>query len=571
MIRKTRWGAGGTLLAAVAIALPAGALGAETTAGSGPNDPAGIFQTLCVAHDARIDAVVAAARQIGFTPTPIRPKVPEDMEKFAAMERGTGANKLALLVSAGTSAVDKDLPDRLPVRACAITGGAWDAWGFARAWVGLAPLVEDESIAIYSYFQRPGGNIVADRDRPEWIAGLNAGELRTLAVTGRDGMAGVSWVIFDPPATPIRAPDPGAMARTHETQPFAPCKWESKGRGKAATHRLMCPSETGAFLPEPAKGVTEATPDAARDGDISAMLKLASFYAHGPKPILDPTTAAIWSRKAADAGAAAGAFNLGLAYQAGYGVPKDQTEAERWYRTAADRQFVPAMINLAGLLLDRAAANDDGTERAAALALVRSAAEGGSSAAQFDMGYLSENGLGTAKDMTEALRWYRQAADQKDLDAMLRIGLIHADGIGGVERDEAEGLRWLVAGTKPILRIAESVSTIDTLVYGFDDSRLRAAHMAAAATDPATALRLGMYFAQPTSRTRDSAEAMRFFRIAATANIPLAILEMGVRQAEGEGVARNEAEALQWLRKDNRLRAIGAFRRIRQFSDSPAS
>jgi TPR repeat protein len=56
----------------------------------------------------------------------------------------------------------------------------------------------------------------------------------------------------------------------------------------------------------------------------------------------------------------------------------------------------------------------------------RRAAEQGDAAAQLNLGQCFEAGLGVAKDLIEAVRWYRTAADQKlpaALQALQRLGL----------------------------------------------------------------------------------------------------------------------------------------------------
>jgi len=75
-------------------------------------------------------------------------------------------------------------------------------------------------------------------------------------------------------------------------------------------------------------------------------------------------------------GASGGAANpqaqasLGIAYHTGTGVKKDDVEAAKWYRKAAEQ---------------------------------------GISIAQFDLGVMYYRGEGVRKDDAEAVRWYRQS------------------------------------------------------------------------------------------------------------------------------------------------------------------
>jgi len=174
------------------------------------------------------------------------------------------------------------------------------------------------------------------------------------------------------------------------------------------------------------------------------------------------------------------------------GVAIDKAEAARWYRVAADRGHAPAMINLAALLLTGLGA-DRTAAAASAATLVRRAADAGSIDCLFDMGHLSESGTGVAKDMAEAQRWYRLAADRKDSRAMLRLGVIHADGIGGMPRDDAEAARWLVAGVAPLLRIVAPIMRMYAMDYGFNDPTRRVAPRSLRGIPPARDRRRSPY------------------------------------------------------------------------------
>ena len=50
----------------------------------------------------------------------------------------------------------------------------------------------------------------------------------------------------------------------------------------------------------------------------------------------DYTEAGKWYRKAAEQGHASAQFNLGCAYASGRGLPQDYAEAVKWYRKAAE-------------------------------------------------------------------------------------------------------------------------------------------------------------------------------------------------------------------------------------------
>jgi hypothetical protein len=96
-------------------------------------------------------------------------------------------------------------------------------------------------------------------------------------------------------------------------------------------------------------------------------------------------------------------YQLGMMYAAGNGVPKDSTEAARWYRLAAVQ---------------------------------------GNADAQNDLAVMYDTGDGVVEDDAEAVRWYRQAAAAGNASAQYNLGLMYANG-EGVARDRSRAYVWL--------------------------------------------------------------------------------------------------------------------------------
>jgi TPR repeat protein len=93
-------------------------------------------------------------------------------------------------------------------------------------------------------------------------------------------------------------------------------------------------------------------------------------------------------------------FNLGLMYDNGQGVSKDEAEATKWYRLAADQ---------------------------------------GRADAQYQLGHLYYKQTNYA----EAVRWFRLAADQGRADAQSNLGAMYAEG-DGIPQDLAQALKWFI-------------------------------------------------------------------------------------------------------------------------------
>lgn len=61
--------------------------------------------------------------------------------------------------------------------------------------------------------------------------------------------------------------------------------------------------------------------------------------------------------------------------------------------------------------------------------------------AQYDLGNAYENGDGVPQDATEAVSWYRKAADQGNVLAQCNLGTMYENG-DGVQKDDTEAVSW---------------------------------------------------------------------------------------------------------------------------------
>ena len=114
-------------------------------------------------------------------------------------------------------------------------------------------------------------------------------------------------------------------------------------------------------------------------------------------------------RAGADKGDAKAQYELGRAFFSGtLGVAKDEAEAVKWFRKAAEQNVADA---------------------------------------QFSLGVCYANGRGVAEDDAESVKWFRKAAEQNLADAQYNLGVCYDSG-EGVAKDEVEAYKWwlLAAG-----------------------------------------------------------------------------------------------------------------------------
>jgi tRNA A-37 threonylcarbamoyl transferase component Bud32 len=120
---------------------------------------------------------------------------------------------------------------------------------------------------------------------------------------------------------------------------------------------------------------------AAQLGEPRAMSELGEIYVDD-----NPTEAAVWFRKAADAGDASSKLNLGVMYYFGNGVFEDYAVAAYWYGQAV------------------AAGNPD---------------------AMYNLGRMYENGQGVAKDLGHAKDLYTKAVSLGNAEASVQLARLN--------------------------------------------------------------------------------------------------------------------------------------------------
>ena len=109
------------------------------------------------------------------------------------------------------------------------------------------------------------------------------------------------------------------------------------------------------------------------------------------------------TKKAAESGDAEAQLSVGMTYQFGRGVPRDNVKAAKWMRLSAEQGNATAQANLGAMY-----ALGDGLPRdyAEAGKWYRLAAEQGDTASWVFMGEMYKNGYGVTQDLVEAYAWY---------------------------------------------------------------------------------------------------------------------------------------------------------------------
>jgi len=287
---------------------------------------------------------------------------------------------------------------------------------------------------------------------------------------------------------------------------------------------------------------------AAEQGHLDAAYSLGYCYYDGQGVAKDYAQAVKWFRKAADQGHAKAQYFLGHCRFYGWGIDEDLAEAVKWYRKAADQGHADAQSKLKTKIVELflnaqkgdpdvqyrlglARENGDGIAKnmSEAVKWYRKAAEQGHAVGQRCLGICCEYGKGVQKDMAEALKWYRKAADQGDADALNGLGICYEYG-KGVGKDMAEAAKWYRKSAE--LGYAPAQSNLGRCCYN------------------------------GWGVEKDFAEAVKWYRKAAEQGIANARYGLGLCYESGNGVEKNIAEAVKWYSLAAEQRIAEAQRRL---------
>jgi TPR repeat protein len=207
-----------------------------------------------------------------------------------------------------------------------------------------------------------------------------------------------------------RDPGPGLRAGTTKA---------NKAKPGIGGLNALSPEELTRRLSGPREEVAAFVRQAAEAGSAEAQARFGQMLLDGDGVPRDAPQAFTWFERAARAGHLEAANMVGRCYDLGWGVPVDKARAAAWFRQAAGRGLTWAKYNYATLLaLGEGVAED----KAAALALFEEAANEGNAKAHNFVGSFHEDGWAVERDLDEAARRYRQAAEGGDFRGQFNYG-----------------------------------------------------------------------------------------------------------------------------------------------------
>jgi TPR repeat protein len=147
---------------------------------------------------------------------------------------------------------------------------------------------------------------------------------------------------------------------------------------------------------------------------------------------------------------------------------------------------------------------------------IKAKAEMGDRESEYQVGIRYYKGDGVGKDLGEAVKWFRKAAEQNHAPAQYILGVCYAKG-QGVTKNYAEAAKWVRKAAEQNLAQAQ--------------------------------FHLGVCHANGEGVPKDHVNAVKWFRKAAEQNHKFAQYMLGLCYDEARGVAKDYAEAVKWYRK----------------------
>lgn len=174
-------------------------------------------------------------------------------------------------------------------------------------------------------------------------------------------------------------------------------------------------------------------------------------------------------------GFVAAGYQLGRAYEFGYGVAQSYREASDRYFAAAQRDHAPSSYKLGQFWLRHEELFGTEGDPAEAAACFRKAAEAGHAEAQYELGVLLQEGKGVPENIGEAVTWFERAAGQGVAWAQYRLGYLCHNGAPGVSQDVGRAAKFYrLAAEQGVAAAQNNLGLLYRLGFGVEQDMIQA-------------------------------------------------------------------------------------------------
>jgi len=187
-----------------------------------------------------------------------------------------------------------------------------------------------------------------------------------------------------------------------------------------------------------------------------------------------------------------------------------------------------------------------------AFSLFSSLADQGNVEAQYDLGWMYYEGLGTERNIENALLWYKKAGEKKVLKAQLNLAAIYSKGVDVVQ-DYVEAAKWWrMAAYNGDVDAQIQLALLYTNGQGVKQDGVKAIKWYQKAAEQGNAsaqYNLGEIYAKGKGVPKDVAKAVDWYQKAAEQGDANAQFRVGAMYDEGSGVPKDITKSVEWVQK----------------------
>ncbi len=282
--------------------------------------------------------------------------------------------------------------------------------------------------------------------------------------------------------------------------------------------------------------------DAVGKDHAPSMVLLGEIYEDGLIAGKEPFDAFDNYRKAAEIGDPIGMVKMGHCYEEGIHVPKDAKKAYSWYKRAADMGSTEGMAQLGRCYMENIGVVED---KRLGLEWFTKAAEANNLSAMNYLGEAFIDGTTGRSDTNKGVEWLQRSAQFGDRAALLRLGQVYSDGT--VRVDEKRASRYFQQAaergdTEAMYQIARRL----TNGTGIDKNKEAAYkwYTQAADRDHLNSInQLAVCYSSGEGVTRNATKAFTLFKQAADQDHMEAVANLAICYARGLGTPVNKEES----------------------------
>jgi len=258
--------------------------------------------------------------------------------------------------------------------------------------------------------------------------------------------------------------------------------------------------------------------------------------------------AAVWYKKAADAGHSGAMTELGTMYLYGNGVEQDDVKAKLLFEKAVNMGNADAMAYIGEMYLF---GNGVSVDYGQALKWHQKAADAGSAMAMWRIGEAYHRGRCVAQDAKKAIEWYKKAADKGYTQGMTNLGDIYREVI----KDYEKAMEWYKRAGEAgdhwgFINIGSMYEWRDGIDHN-NEKAIEWYKKAAEMGDSYSMMLIGNIYRDGMGIAQDYKEAFKWYQKSATRYRyeSESMVQLGLLYWKGHGVEKDHAKANEWFKK----------------------